>query len=104
MHPFLQKTTSILRNKYYFSLIAFVLWITFFDNNNVYEIYRLRKNYAELYRQKEFYVRETARVTAEKQELFGSDKALEKFARERYFMKKDDEDIFIFESPKKPEE
>lgn len=103
MQKILQKAASILRNKYYFSLIAFVLWITFFDNNNVYEIYRLRKNYAELSRQKDFYLKETARVTAEKQELFGSDKALEKFARERYFMKKDDEDLFIFEAPKEAE-
>jgi hypothetical protein len=78
-------------------LITFVVWIMFFDSNNIFEIRRYRNNNNHLVHEKQFYLDETKKVNAEKEELFSSQKNLEMFARERYFMKKDDEDIYVFE-------
>jgi hypothetical protein len=97
MQKVLSKVLSFLKNKYYLSLIAFFTWVIFFDSNNFFEIWKYRKNYMQLRNEKEFYQTETIKVNEEKKELFSSPKNLEKFARERYFMKKDDEDIYIFE-------
>jgi cell division protein DivIC len=97
----ISRLPPFFRNKYYISLIAFTVWILFFDSNNLFDIYKLRKSYTLLQDEKRFYIEETEKVNLEKEELFSSQKNLEKFARERYFMKRDEEDIYIFESPKK---
>ena len=94
------KILPVIKNKYYITLIAFVIWILFFDSNNVFEIYKFHKAYHQLQDEKSFYINETAKVNLEKQELFSSEKSLEKFARERYYMKRDNEDIYIFEPDK----
>jgi hypothetical protein len=100
MRKVITKILPIIKNKYYVTIIAFIVWILFFDSNNLYEIYKFRKAYHQLQNEKNFYIDETARVNLEKQELFNSEKSLEKFARERYFMKRDDEDLYIFETIK----
>ena len=97
MQKVISKILPWLRNKYFVTIFAFAIWVAFFDSNNIYEIYKLRKGYHKLQKEKNFYTEETAKVNIEKEELFSSPKNLEKFARERYFMKRDDEDIFIFE-------
>jgi cell division protein FtsB len=100
MQRVVSKLIPVFKNKYYFTILAFFVWILFFDSNNLFEIYKFRKAYHQLQDEKKFYIDETARVNLEKQELFSTDKSLEKFARERYYMKRDDEDIYIFENPK----
>jgi hypothetical protein len=97
MRKLFSKVPAFLKNKYYLTLIAFITWILFFDSNNIFEIWKYRESYLQLKNEKEFYQAETIKVNEEKKELFSSEKNLEKFARERYFMKKDDEDIYIFE-------
>ncbi len=104
MQKILTKILPILRNKYYVTLIAFVIWIVFFDSNNIFEISRYRRDLVRLQHEKQFFLDETQKVNFQKQELFSSEKSLEKFARERYFMKRDDEDIFIFEPAAKEKE
>ncbi len=101
MRKIVSKIVPVLKNKYYVTIMAFIVWVAFFDGNNIYEIYKLRKSYHQLQNERKFYIDETAKVNAEKQELFYSEKSLEKFAREHYFMKHDDEDLYIFEAIKK---
>ncbi len=100
MHKVIRRIVPVIKNKYYITIIAFNVWIIFFDSNNLFENYRYRSAYQGLKTQKQFYIDETARVNIEKKELFSSPQSLEKFARERYYMKRDDEDIYIFESIK----
>jgi cell division protein FtsB len=104
MSKVISKIWPILKNKYYLTVIILFVWLAFFDGNNFYGIYKLKKNLHHLEQERNFYIQETAKVNIEKQELFNSQKSLEKFARERYFMKHDDEDIYIFETLKKLEE
>ena len=97
MQKMFSRVPAVFKNKYYITLFAFIVWILFFDSNNIFEIWKFRQGYYRLKNEKQFYQEETLKVNAERQELFSSPKSLEKFARERYFMKKDDEDIYIFE-------
>lgn len=103
MQKVISKILPIIKNKYYVTLIAFVVWIFFFDGNNIFELYKFRRSYHRLQNERNFYLEETTKVNQEKMELFSSEKNLEKFARERYFMKRDDEDIYIFETVKETE-
>jgi cell division protein FtsB len=49
----------------------------------------------KLEEQKEFFIQEIKQTKEEQQELLSSPEKLEKFAREKYYMKKDNEDLFI---------
>lgn len=85
--------TSII-NKYTIALAAFVVWIMFFDDNNWRQHQKNLEELALLQEQVSFYKH---KIEADKRkliELQTNDANLEKFAREQFFMKKADEDIF----------
>lgn len=84
-----------LRNKYLLTIFLVFIWLTFFDRNNfigrvrmIRDIHQL-KNDCEYYREK--IVSDSARLV----ELHSSPEMLEKYAREQYLMKKDNEEIFV---------
>jgi cell division protein FtsB len=82
-------------NKYLIALGGFVVWIMFFDANN---LVQHRQNLAELRQleaQVDFYKH---KIQADKQKLYElqtNDENLEKFAREQFLMKKADEDVYL---------
>lgn len=84
-----------LKNKYVLAGFIFVLWIVFFDQNNLIERFKAIKQKHELKQEKEYYIERIKTDTRELNELRTDRENLEKFAREQYYMKKDDEDIFI---------
>lgn len=86
---------ELFRNKYFIAAAAFVSWMLFFDKNDVLSQYEYRSELGKLQEEKDFYVTETALVKKNLNELSTSLKSAEKFAREKYFMKKDNEDVFI---------
>lgn len=96
------KTTELLIgglktifNKYLVVLVVFVVWVVFFDENN---LMKHRQNLAELAQleaQVDFYKH---KIEADKRKLYElqtNDENLEKFAREQFLMKKADEDVFV---------
>ena len=91
----LDKIPSFLKNKYSIALIAFFVWIMFFDKNNFINQFKLTSTLKGLNRQKEFYNEEIRNDSTSLQTLKTDASSLEKFAREKYLMKKDDEDIFL---------
>ena len=86
---------KLVRFRYYFLFGAFILWMLFFDSNNL--IYRIAisREISELEKTKKAFNQSLADLRRQKKELFGNNANLEKFAREKYKMKKDNEDIFI---------
>jgi cell division protein FtsB len=85
----------LFRN-YYFSTAFFLLiWMLFFDGNDFISQYRLTAKKNNLEEEKEYYLRQIEKVKKEREEIFGSDELIEKYARERYLMKKPNEDIYI---------
>ncbi len=86
---------NLLRNKYFLAVIAFGLWMMFFDKNDMLSQYEYRTDVNKLKEEKAFYVKETAAVKKDLKELDSNLNTAEKFAREKYFMKKDNEDVFV---------
>ena len=86
---------KLIRYRYAITLGAFALWMLFFDQNNMIEQFKLRRQLNNLKAEKEYYIREMEKAQQEYDELFTNQESLEKFAREKYLMKKDDEDIFV---------
>jgi len=98
----MNRLLELLRNKYFLSVIAFVVWMLFFDKNDVVAQYEYRSQVNKLQEEKDFYVKEIAKVKKDLNELNTDLNTAEKFAREKYFMKKDNEDVFVIiqEAPK----
>ena len=90
--PFL----SFLGNKYYLTLVAFIIWMLFFDNYSYFEHRFLNEQIDELNDNKKYYKSEIAKDSIKIKNL-KNDNMTEKYAREKYFMKKDSEDIYIIE-------
>ncbi len=89
-----------IRNKFIITIILFSVWMLFFDQYNLISRVNNNRKIAELEQQKEFYIAEIERSNRLLKELQGDNASLEKFAREQYLMKKDDEDIYIVKSTK----
>lgn len=82
-------------NKYFISLIAVTVWVVFFDKDDVLSQYQLRKKLHQLKEEKNYYSNEIEKSSHEINELKTNPANLEKFAREKYLMKKDNEEIFV---------
>ncbi len=97
----LKKTASLReylsKNKYIISLVLFALWMLFFDQYDLKNIYGLYRQHDQVLKDKAYYQDEIKNTKSKLQELSSSIDKLEKFARENYYMKKDDEDVFIIE-------
>lgn len=87
---------KIITNQYIIALAAFVALLFFSDRNNIIDQYKLRVQYNKVKTEHVFYQKQIEDAKKQYQELFTSDKNLEKFAREKYLMKKEDEDVFVF--------
>ena len=85
----------ILKNKFVYATLAFLVWLTFFDNNSLITQYKLSRTLGQLQDEKAYYQEEIERNKQEVKELMTNDENLEKFAREKYLMKKKDEDVFV---------
>jgi len=84
-----------LKNKYVIAFIVFILWITVIDKNDIFTGIRVDKNLKEVEKQKKNYLEETKKDSIAIDQIKKNPSYLEKFAREEYGMKKDDEDVFV---------
>lgn len=91
----INKIPPILRNRYFLTVMVFLVWIILFDNNNLVNRYRYMKNLRQLENDREYFMERIEEDRRKLNELKTSNENLEKFAREEYFMKKDNEDIYI---------
>ena len=89
------KLPPYMKNKFFIAAVAFVIWLATMDRNNFLSQYDLQSEVNKLEDQKAFFQSEISQTRKEQQELLSSPEKLEKFAREKYLMKKDNEDLFI---------
>jgi len=90
-----------LKNKYFLSLSAFIVWIVFFDPRDIFIQSEHRRELRNLEASKAWYQSQNAALQAEYEQLKSNPATVEKYARENYLMKRDNEDIFII--PEKPD-
>lgn len=90
-----KRLPGYLRNFYFLVGAFFLVWMLFIDANDFYSQFKKRRKLNELEKQKEYYIQMIRDVEKDREELLSSDKLLEKFAREKYLMKKPEEDLFV---------
>ncbi|MFN4082045.1 MAG: FtsB family cell division protein [Bacteroidia bacterium] len=86
---------KFLTNKYVIATIGFLLLITLTERSSIFDYIKYKRELYKLKKQHEYYKNESERIKTEYNEVFGSKESLEKFAREKYFMKHDSEDVFV---------
>jgi len=91
----LENLPDFLKNKYVITAFIFLVWISFFDQNNWFERLRNMKQLKQLEEDKQYYQAKIKEETRRLEELQTDKENLEKFAREQYLMKKENEDIFL---------
>ena len=92
---------SWLKNKYFLATAFFISWMLFFDHNDLF-LQRERANeLADLKETKAYYQKQIDQTRKDVEEIRINSSSLEKIAREKYLMKKDNEDLFIIPAPKK---
>ena len=77
-------------------IIIFIIWMIFFDSNSILDHNELNNDINDLNDQKEYYNNEIGKDNIELNQI-KTDSGLEKYAREKLFMKRDNEEIFIIE-------
>ena len=99
----MQRLISLFKNKFFLAALAFLIWMVFFDRNDLFSQYQYYQQLSKLKQERDFYKVETAKVQKELDELNSNPQELEKYAREKYLMKKDNEDVFVIVPSKKDE-
>ena len=84
-----------LRNKYILTILFFIFWIIFLDDYNLIKQNQLQNEVEELEYQKNYYTTQIKQDSTELYQLKNTPEQQEKFAREKFLMKKDNEEVFI---------
>lgn len=90
-----KKILPIIKNKFILTLFVFIIWLLFFDSNNLIDRIKEVHHLKQLEKDKKYYIERIDKDSKRLEQLKTNNKNLEKFAREQYLMKKDNEDIFI---------
>lgn len=89
------KIPPVIRNKYVLTLLCFAFWMLFFDQNDILSQIKLKSELYKINKEKAYYQEQILETQEDLENLLNDDAKLEKFAREKYLMKKDNEDIFV---------
>ena len=85
------------RHKYAITLAAFAIFVGFFDQNSLLRRANYMREESRLLDEIKKYRQEYEKNTERMNELLADSGAIERIAREKYFMKKPNEDIYVFE-------
>jgi cell division protein DivIC len=94
----MKKLIQILKNKYLLAIVFFAVWLTFFDRYDLITQSEFRNELNDLRNERKYYLQEINKNNEIMNALKNDSVALEKFAREKYLMKKENEDIFVIEN------
>ncbi|NWJ49788.1 MAG: hypothetical protein HXX14_02885 [Bacteroidetes bacterium] len=98
-----RKIFSILKNKFVIVLVLFGTWLLIFDKNNVLQQIEAKRTLHHYQQEKQFYIQQIKADSEATYDLMSDTAHLQKFAREKYFMKKDSEDVFMMIPKEKKE-
>lgn len=92
---FLSKLPAFLRNFYVITLLVFLVWMLFLDSNDLVSQFKLSNKLDNLETEKAYYQEKIEEVKKDREELLSNKELLEKFAREKYLMRKKTEDLYV---------
>ncbi len=96
---------NLLRNKYLIALTAFIILMLFIDHNDIFMQLDRRRQLNDLMASRQFYEKQIEQTRKNLADLQNNSAALEKYAREKFLLKRDNEDLFVIpseEDQKKP--
>lgn len=82
-------------NPFCIGVTLFLVWMLFVDDNNFINQYKKHRELSALLEKKNFFVQQIEKTDEEYFELTTNPATQEKFAREHYWMKRDNEDVFV---------
>jgi cell division protein FtsB len=91
----LKKLPPAFRNFYVVCGALFLFWMTFLDSNDLVTRVKMASKLGDLEDEKEYYNQKIIEVEKDRNELMTNKELLEKFAREKYLMRKETEDVFV---------
>ena len=103
------RTTDIIkifRNKYIIALTAFIVLMLFIDHNDIFMQMDRQRQLKDLIASKRFYEQQIEQTKKNLADLQNNSATLEKYAREKFLLKRDNEDLFVVapvENQKKPD-
>ena len=98
-----QRIPAPLRNKYLITFVIFLIWIFFIDTFDILTQIKMKQELNQLKKQEEFYKSEIEKDSTMLYNLNNDTLEQERFARERFLMKKENEDLFIIREKKENE-
>ena len=93
----LQKIGPILINRYFLVSVGFVVWMLFFDQRDYFQQKASAEELKKVERSAKYYTDEINNTKSQLNNLQNSGPSIEKFARERYFLKREGEEVYVFE-------
>lgn len=93
----LQYIPPVLKNKYLLATAGFALWMLFFDRNDLFSQLNRHQKLSELRNSSQYYSNKIEEARQELERRKTDPTAFERIAREQYYMKKDGEDLFVFD-------
>ncbi|GAB2529724.1 FtsB family cell division protein [Rufibacter soli] len=91
----LARVPKFFRSFYFLTTLAFLVWMSFFDSNDFLTQFQTSRKLSILEEERDYYVEKIAEVQKDRRELMSNPQLLEKFAREKYLMKKPTEDLYL---------
>jgi cell division protein DivIC len=93
---FLTRIPGWVKNKYVLTAAGFVVWVLFFDSRDlITSHFREKGELNRLEKSKKYFEQQIATTKQELEQMKSNPALLEKYARERYLMKRDNEDLFL---------
>jgi len=89
-----EKIFAILKNRFFYTIFIFIIWLGFIDHNSLVQRVKMQRENTKLKQLKSSYIQKIKQTNEEMKALEDTE-FLEKLAREKYLMKKENEDIFI---------
>ena len=93
----MKKVLKVISNKYFIATFLFVLWTVFFDQNDWISLRQRQRELNDVKSNIAYLNTEIDRMNKERTDLLNDPRKLEQYARERYRMKHDGEDVYVID-------
>ena len=93
----MERFLALIRNKYLIAGVAFVIWMCFFDRYDFGTQFAYQREKEKLEQERTFYKSEITRIEKAISDVQYNPSEIQRIARERYKMKKDNEDIYVIQ-------
>ena len=94
----MNKLKKIFSNKFLLAILVFSIWVGFFDPKDIGVIYSKEEKLKNLQQSESILIKNIKDTKDELVQLKSNAGTIEKYAREKYYMKKDNEEVFIVDN------